>query len=92
MGQPCLTPILQLSPSYLPSKFLDLTITLSYNRITTTFNSKGTFSSSNIFQRLLLAIVSNSFRKSTVITQTDILLLYCWVIVIVYLFVAFKYR
>jgi hypothetical protein len=63
-GQPCLTPILQLIYSDHPSVFLNLEITFSYNLIAVALNSKGTFSSSNLFQRLVLGTMSKYFLKS----------------------------
>jgi hypothetical protein len=62
--QPCLTPRLQLIYFNQPSMFLNLAITFSYILISRTLNLKGTFSSSNPSQGLVLGIVSNNFLKS----------------------------
>ena len=64
-GQPCLTSILHLIFFYHPSLVLNLVMTFSYNLIVMTLNSKGTFSSSNLFHRLFLGTVSKAFLKST---------------------------
>ena len=64
-GHPCLTPILQLISFDHPYVLLNLAMSLSYILIATTLNSKGTFSSSNLFHKLFLGIVSKAFLKST---------------------------
>jgi len=64
-GQPCLTPILQLIYFNQPSVFLNLEITFSYSLIASSLNSKGTFISSNLFQRFFLGTMSNAFLNST---------------------------
>ena len=64
-GKPCLTPILHLISFYHRLLLLNLEIKFSYNLIVAALNSKGTFSSSNLFHRLFLGIVSKSFLKST---------------------------
>ena len=48
-----------------PSFFLNLAMKFSYNLIATALNSKGTFSSYNMFHRLFLGTVSKAFLKST---------------------------
>jgi hypothetical protein len=60
-GQPYLTPILKLISFDQPLVFLNLAITFSYNLTTIALNLKGTFISSNIFQRLDLGIMSKIF-------------------------------
>ena len=64
-GQPCLTPILQFIYGVHPSLFLNLEMTILYNLIATTLNSKGTLSSSSLFHRLFLGTISKAFLKST---------------------------
>jgi len=63
-GQTLLTPIFNLIYSDQPSMFLNLVITFSYNFIATILNSKVTFISSNLFQRLVLSTVSKYFLNS----------------------------
>jgi hypothetical protein len=57
-GQPYLNPI------YKPPVFLKLVITFSYNLISISLNSKGTFIYSILFQRLDLCIVLKYFLMS----------------------------
>jgi hypothetical protein len=64
-GQPCLTLILQLISFDQPSVFLNLAIMFSYILIAATLNSRGTFISSNLFQRFFLGTMSKDFIKST---------------------------
>jgi hypothetical protein len=75
-GQPYLTPILQLISFDHPSVFLNLTITLSYILIVGALNLRGTFISSNLFQRFFLGTMSNDFLKST--KQQKRLVLVLW--------------
>src|ERR1700728_1960736 len=64
-GQPCLTLMLHLISFNHPSLLFSLAIRFSYNIIAVALNSRGTFSSSNLFQRLYLGTVSKAFIKST---------------------------
>ena len=64
-GKPCLTLILHLIFFDHPSLVLNLIMKFSYNLIAAALNSKGTFSSSNVFHRLFLGTVSKAFLKST---------------------------
>src|ERR1700721_167525 len=64
-GKPCLTPMLHLISFDHPSLLFSLAITFSYNLIAAALNSRGTFSSSNLFQKLYLGTVSKAFLKST---------------------------
>ena len=64
-GQPCLTPILHLISFDHPSFLFNLAISFLYNLIAAALNSKGTFSSSNLFYTLFLGKASKAFLKST---------------------------
>jgi hypothetical protein len=64
-GTPFLTMMLQLISSDHALVLLNLEITFSYNLVTTTLNSKGTFISSNLFLRKCV----KSFSKFNEIKQ-----------------------
>ena len=64
-GKPCSTPILQLIYQYQPSVFLNLGMIFLYKLIATTIDSKGTFTSTNLFHKLILGFVSKSYLKTT---------------------------
>ena len=64
-GQPCLTLIFHLISFDQHLVFLNLAITFSYILIATTLNSRGTFISSNLFQRFFPGTMSKVFLKST---------------------------
>jgi len=64
-GQPCLIPILNLIYFDHPLVFLNLEIMFSYILIATSLNLRGTFISSNLFQRFFLETMSKVFLKSS---------------------------
>lgn len=81
-GQPFLTPILQLIYSNQPLMILNSAIEFSYNLVTTTFNSRRTSISSNLFQRFVGNNVKSFFEVHKAKKEVDFTMRHFFVMIL----------